>query len=224
VIKQDKKTIEVEEAEGRKALLVRTYKPVAFHSGEICAFGPNHGLDISDIKVLETDRPLKLEVLPLPPLEPAFFLNKIAFFLNGIARIAINPVGVSYRVDDNDSFAKVTVLKKPGPIRSLKDPISMGSLKDPIEMGSLKDSRTFLVFPTPTVTKPSAPYKITDIEVYTDVIWVVNSDEDRINCDKLLYYWPIQCYLADNAPLFRLGFSFLNDKGEWEPLMDFEVV
>jgi hypothetical protein len=209
VIKQDNdKDIKVAETRGRKALLFRSLHDTAVDGRE--------GFERIDlrgtIEVLKTNKLLKLECLPLPPSKSAEFL--------------INPVGVAYDVEDlfyykKKSEALTVVLNRPGPIE-------------------VKARYVDQVYETP-VPKPGTPYVITGIAVYAEVSWEeewVNFDRSKDWENELLDDDDFEGtepnlnrfskvgynYIDESTPVCYLGFSFLNDQGEWEPLMDFEVV
>jgi hypothetical protein len=87
-------------------------------------------------------------------------------------------------------------------------PVTVLNRPGPIKVRDGKATEVQLVNATP-IPELSTPYVILCNEtLYAEVRW----EED------------FPGYLAPLTPVCCLGFSFLNDQGEWEPLMDFEVV
>jgi hypothetical protein len=145
--------------------------------------------------VSKTNRPLKLECFPLESSPPS-------------TPVKMNPVGVTYDLLTLFHFEEVTVLNRPGPIEIKNKYVG-------------DDPRPELVFETP-VPELSTPYQMEKLLVYAEASWndvdYVKSQLPGYNLDP-----PLQCQLAENTPVCYLGFSFLNDQGEWEPLKDFEL-
>jgi hypothetical protein len=213
-----KEPIDIVETEGRKKLLVRTdWKYYIDREGF-----QRIKIQMGFIQVREADKPLKLECSPLPPSVPAEFL--------------MNPVGVTYYAYDfacrrfhREDISCTTVLMQPTPLQEKSE----------------FSEKTELVFETP-VPKPSQLYFIV---IYAEIrvlkfrpLWYAVEDlspelarffkenndifkgtkkilgkEEKEEKDKNAPNLPF------SAPVCYLGFSFLNDQGEWEPLNDFEL-
>jgi hypothetical protein len=225
VSKETKENIKIVETEGRKKLLVKSIQSKwgtyispweVIHVMYICT-GP--------IQVREADKLLKLECFPLespPSSESGEFL--------------MNPVGVSYIAYDyacharglnRRGISRTTVLMQPGLL---------------LEKCYANYERLKKASPN-QMKKPSVPYQIDAIEVYAEVsvqsqLLFEGTEDDIIEVTEETFLEGFfdsdsdseeeeedvnAPYFPPLTPLCYFGFSFLNDQGEWEPLMDFDV-